>query len=100
MTAYENDVLIIPEKYKEMSISELEKEKAKVLKISHVSEGMKKAEKSNRNNIVFKFWVILSNISVGETSEHQSDGWCFLNRKVWFGFFKICCGDRIYFMIE
>lgn len=55
MTAYENDVLIIPEKYKEMSISELEKEKAKVLKISHVSEGMKKAEKSNRNNIVFKF---------------------------------------------
>lgn len=30
MTAYENDVLIIPKKYKKMSVSELNKEKQKL----------------------------------------------------------------------
>ena len=30
MTAYENDVLIIPKKYKKMSVSELKKEKQKL----------------------------------------------------------------------
>lgn len=32
MTAYENDVLIIPKKYKKMSVSELNKEKQKLWK--------------------------------------------------------------------
>ena len=31
MSAYENDVLIIPKKYKKMSVSELNKEKQKLL---------------------------------------------------------------------
>ena len=30
MTAYENDVLIIPKKYKKMSVSELKKEEQKL----------------------------------------------------------------------
>ena len=32
MTAYENDVLIIPKKYKKMSVSELKKEEQKLWK--------------------------------------------------------------------
>ena len=32
MIAYENDVLTIPKKYKKMSVSELEREKARLLK--------------------------------------------------------------------
>ena len=34
MTAYENDVLIIPKKYKKMSVSELKKEELKLWKIT------------------------------------------------------------------
>ena len=35
MTAYENDVLIIPKKYKKMSVSELKKEEQKLTFISN-----------------------------------------------------------------
>lgn len=55
MAAYENDTLVIPERYKKMSVSELEKEKIKVLREIEVSERPKKAMKKNKNNIVFKF---------------------------------------------
>ena len=55
MTVYENDTLIIPEKYKEMSVSELEEEKAKLLKEIYSSERTKKVTKNNKNNIVFRF---------------------------------------------
>ncbi|MCM1387258.1 MAG: hypothetical protein NC231_08030 [Bacillus sp. (in: Bacteria)] len=55
MVSYENDVLIIPEKYKNMSGSELEKEKMKVLREINNSERPKKNIKRNKNNIVFNF---------------------------------------------
>ncbi len=55
MTTYENDVLVIPEKYKYMTVSELEKEKVKVLQKINASERPKKPVKSNKNNIVFNF---------------------------------------------
>lgn len=55
MVSYENDVLIIPEKYKNMSVSELEKEKMKVLQKINASERPKKPVKRNENNIVFNF---------------------------------------------
>ena len=55
MTAYENDTLVIPEKYKKMSVSELEKEKIRVLKEINVSKRSKKVLKKNKNKIVFKF---------------------------------------------
>ena len=55
---YENDVLVIPEKYKNMSISELENEKIKLLNELIILERPKKVIKvnnNNNNNIVFKF---------------------------------------------
>lgn len=55
MTVYENDTLVIPERYKKMSVSELEKEKSKILEELELSERPKKTVKKNRNNIVFKF---------------------------------------------
>ena len=55
MELYENDILIIPEKYKNMSISELEREKNKLLKKIIISERPKKIIKENKNNITFKF---------------------------------------------
>ena len=55
MVTYENDTLVIPERYKKMSVSELEEEKIKVLKEISISEAPKKAIKKNKNNIVFKF---------------------------------------------
>ena len=55
MIAYENDTLVIPEKYKKMSVSELEKEKKKVLKEINVSERQKKVIKKNKHHIVFNF---------------------------------------------
>lgn len=54
MVAYENDNLVIPETYKKMSVSELEKEKAKALKEIKTSKSPKGKMESN-NNIVFKF---------------------------------------------
>ena len=50
---YENDVLVIPEKYKNMSIPELENEKIKLLNELIISERPKKTIKENKNNIVF-----------------------------------------------
>lgn len=55
MAVYENDTLIIPERYKKMSVSELEKEKRKVLQEIHMKEKSKKNVKENKNGIVFKF---------------------------------------------
>lgn len=55
MLAYENDILVIPEKYKNMSVSELEKEKEKLLKQINSEDRPKKTVKNNKNNIVFKF---------------------------------------------
>ena len=55
MVAYENDTLIIPERYKKMSVSELEKEKIKLLEELAGSERPKKTMKRNKNNIILKF---------------------------------------------
>lgn len=55
MIAYENDTLVIPEKYKKMSVSELEKEKEKVLREVLKTERTKKNEKKNKKNIIFHF---------------------------------------------
>ena len=55
MMAYENDILIIPEQYKKMSVAELEMEKSKILKEINCSERVKKTMKINKNNIVFMF---------------------------------------------
>lgn len=55
MVAYENDTLVIPEKYKKMSVSELEIEKKKVLKELLSSDRPKKVVRENKNNIIFKF---------------------------------------------
>ena len=55
MMAYENDILIIPEQYKKMSVAELEMEKSKILKEINCSERVKKTMKTNKNNIVFMF---------------------------------------------
>ena len=55
MAVYENDVLIIPEEYKRMSISEIEEEKARLLKKITMSKRPKKKPKSNSSGIVFKF---------------------------------------------
>lgn len=55
MVSYENDVLTIPAKYKNMSVPELESEKKKLLQEINSVEHQKKVIKQNQNNIVFKF---------------------------------------------
>lgn len=55
MVSYENDILIIPVKYKNMSIPELECEKIELLQEINSVERQKKIIKQNQNNIVFKF---------------------------------------------
>ena len=55
MAVYENDTLIIPEKYKRMSVSELEEEKKKILNELNISGRTKKIIKENKNNIIFSF---------------------------------------------
>lgn len=52
MTAYENDTLIIPEKYKKMSVSEIEREKVRMLKEILSAE---RPRKEKNGSIVFKF---------------------------------------------
>lgn len=52
---YENDTLVIPERYKKMSVSELEEEKAKVLQEDILSKRPKKAIRENKKNIIFNF---------------------------------------------
>ena len=48
MIAYENDVLTIPKKYKKMSVSELEREKARLLKEIKASVSQKKQVRTNK----------------------------------------------------
>lgn len=55
MMVYENDKLIIPKKYQEMSISELKKEKDKVLQEFQSQPRPKKKVTSNKKGIVFHF---------------------------------------------
>ena len=62
MVAYENDTLIIPERYKKMSVSELEKEKIKVLEELAGSEIPKKTMKRNKNNIILKFQITFADV--------------------------------------
>ena len=55
MMACENDIIIIPEKYKKMSLAELETEKEEVLKDLLSGARPKKTIKENKNNICFRF---------------------------------------------
>ena len=55
MIAYEKDVLTIPKKYKKMSVSELEREKARLLKEIKASVSQKKQVRTNKKNINFNF---------------------------------------------
>lgn len=55
MMAYENDTLIIPEKYKKMSLAELEIEKKEVLKELLSVDRPKKIVKENKQGIRFEF---------------------------------------------
>lgn len=57
MIAYENDVLTIPKKYKKMSVSELEREKARLLKEIKASVSQKKQVRTNKKNINFNFQI-------------------------------------------
>lgn len=55
MMIYENDKLVIPKKYQEMSISELKLEKEKVLKEFRSKSRPKKKVSTNKRGIVFHF---------------------------------------------
>ena len=53
MTAYENDVLIIPKKYKKMSVSELNKEKQKLWE--KIKSSKSRQKKKGKTEINFYF---------------------------------------------
>ena len=53
MTAYENDVLIIPKKYKKMSVSELKKEEQKLWKKIKSSKSQQKKKGKTKINFYF-----------------------------------------------
>ena len=53
MTAYENDVLIIPKKYKKMSVSELKKEEQKLWKKIKSSKSQQKKKGKTEINFYF-----------------------------------------------
>ncbi len=53
MIAYENDNLVIPERYQNMSLLEIEEEKRKLLQEINSTERIKREPKKNKNNIVF-----------------------------------------------
>ena len=53
MTAYENDVLIIPKKYKKMSVSELKKEEQKLWK--KIKSSKSRQKKKGKTEIYFYF---------------------------------------------
>ena len=53
MTAYENDVLIIPKKYKKMSVSELKKEKQKLWKKIKISKSPQRKKGKTAINFYF-----------------------------------------------
>lgn len=55
MIAYENDTLNIPEKYKNMSASELEHEKQEMLSRLLAGNRKKKSNVESPTNIVFNF---------------------------------------------
>lgn len=56
MEVFENDVLIIPEKYKQMSLDELEKEEARLyVEIKKSSTQVSKNAKQQTNKIHFCF---------------------------------------------
>ncbi len=55
MKIYENDDLVISQKYKAMSISELEEEKDRLLRVLRVTDRPKKKIGKNKNNIIFRF---------------------------------------------
>lgn len=55
MIAYENDVLTIPKKYKKMSVSELEREKARLLKEIKASVSQKKQVRTNKKILILIF---------------------------------------------
>ena len=57
MTAYENDVLIIPKKYKKMSVSELKKEEQKLWK--KIKSSKSRQKKKGKTEINFYFYCIL-----------------------------------------
>ena len=52
MTAYEIDTLVIPEGYERMSVSEIEREKERMLKEILATE---RPRKEKNSSIVFKF---------------------------------------------
>ena len=53
MVAYENDVLIIPEKYKKMSVSELKIEEQRLLKKIKSS----KSQQKKKGKTAIKFYL-------------------------------------------
>lgn len=55
MITYENDILIIPDEYKRMSLSELDRVKKEILKELLSSERPKRKVKENKKGISFKF---------------------------------------------
>ena len=55
MAMYENDILMIPNEYKKMSVSELEKEKERLLQEIYSKERPKKQIKTNKRNLIFNF---------------------------------------------
>ena len=55
MIAYENDNLVIPKRYKNMSVSQLEKEKTKILKKLLEEKKPEKKAKTNNSRIIFNF---------------------------------------------
>lgn len=55
MVVCENDKLLIPKKYKEMSIPEIDMEKKKVLKEFRSQLRPKKRISTNKNGILFNF---------------------------------------------
>ena len=55
MEVYENDKLVIPDKYKSMSVAELENEKNKMLSQIMSENRPKKPIKTNKRKIVFNY---------------------------------------------
>lgn len=53
MTAYENDVLVIPKKFQKMTISELEAEEKKLLAKLKKHKPLKKEKTPNKNGIIY-----------------------------------------------
>ena len=55
MMVYENDILVIPDEYKKMSIQEIEQGKEKIKKVLSKKPKRKKQISKNKRNIIFKF---------------------------------------------